>query len=172
MSEDFAKALKQVLKYEGGYVNDPDDPGGATNMGVTQKVYDAYRKTKGLPSSPVKGISKDEVAAIYEERYWKASRAAYLKWPLSLAVFDTAVNFGVGRANEFVAKALGLEGSTKWNPKASELIHDADPKTVALNIVQQRIDYRHARVKKSPKSAKFLKGWLNRDNDLKKQIEL
>lgn len=171
VSEDYQKALRQILKYEGGYVNDPDDPGGATNMGITQKVYDAYRKSKGLANAPVKGISKEEVSAIYEERYWKASRAAYLKWPLSLAVFDTAVNFGVGRSNQFVAQALGLEGTTKWNPKASELIHTADPKAVALKIVELRIAFRHARVAKAPSQKKFLKGWLNRDNDLKAQIE-
>ncbi|MBX3120370.1 MAG: hypothetical protein KF784_15010 [Fimbriimonadaceae bacterium] len=171
MSDDFQKVLKQILKYEGGYVNDPVDPGGATNMGIIQKVYDSYRVSKGLAKQPVKVITKDEVADIYEERYWKTSRAVYLKWPLSLAVFDTAVNFGVGRSNQFVAQALGLTGTTAWNPKASELIHTADPKTVALKIVDLRIAYRHARVAKAPSQKKFLKGWLNRDNDLKKQIE-
>ncbi len=164
-------ALRFTLKWEGGYVNDPDDPGGATNMGVTQSVYDAWRKARRLPVQSVRNISRAEAVEIYRERYWIASRAAFLRWPLCLAVFDTAVNFGVGRSNEFVSKALGIEASLKWNPKASELIHKADPKALALKIASLRMDYRRERVRQSPKMQKFLKGWLNRDNALKKEIE-
>ena len=61
MDELFEKCLKQVLKWEGGYVNDPDDNGGATNMGITQYTYNAFLKRKGLALKPVKNISYDEV---------------------------------------------------------------------------------------------------------------
>ena len=64
-SELFKKALKFVLKWEGGYVNDPDDKGGATNKGITQCTYNGWLKTKGLKPKDVKNITDVEVAQIY-----------------------------------------------------------------------------------------------------------
>lgn len=152
-------------------MNDPDDSGGATNAGITQRTYDKFRKTRGLSVQPVIRIAREEVEEIYKEGYWKASRAAFLAWPLNLAVFDTAVNFGPGRSNQFVAKALGLKASTKWSPEASNRIHGADPCELALKIVEQRIAWRHKRVAEKPSQQKFLKGWLRRDEALRKEIE-
>lgn len=55
-SDRYQASLKIVLVHEGGYVNHPKDPGGATNKGVTQRVYDGYRKRNGLPARSVKFI--------------------------------------------------------------------------------------------------------------------
>ena len=68
--EIYNKALKFVLKWEGGYVNDPDDKGGATNKGITQGTYNGWLKSKGLQSKDVKFITSDEVAKIYYQNYW------------------------------------------------------------------------------------------------------
>ncbi|TIX97406.1 MAG: N-acetylmuramidase, partial [Mesorhizobium sp.] len=64
------ESLAKVLVHEGGYVNHRQDPGGPTNKGVTQRVYDAYRKGKGLPMRSVKHITMDEVYEIYDRQYW------------------------------------------------------------------------------------------------------
>jgi len=104
----FDAALSVVLKFEGGYSNDPDDPGGATNMGVTQSTYDSFRKSWGLPTSPVKDISKDEVHAIYLS-YYKECRADKFdtSYPYTSALhFDTAINMGAGTACRMLQKAL------------------------------------------------------------------
>lgn len=166
MVENFKDCLSFTLKWEGGFSNDPDDPGGATNMGVTQSVYNAWRKSKGLPQQSVKNLTRAEAEAIYDERYWTPSRAKWLAKPLDLAVFDTAVNFGVGRSTEFVAVALGLPKTTKWTEEMSKRVHDADPGAVANAVCAQRSLYRIKRVLEAPSQTKFLKGWTNRDTAL------
>lgn len=95
--EYFEAALSHVLAYEGGYVDHPSDPGGATNRGVTQGTYDAYRADNGWPKQPVRNISDDEVADIYRTRYWDAIGADELPPALAFVVFDSAVNHGVSR---------------------------------------------------------------------------
>ncbi len=106
MKANFAKALKAVLVHEGGYSNHPSDPGGATNMGITQKVYDAWRIGRGLQPRSVKGIDKAEVAKIYEVQYWAACQCDELPNGVDYVVFDWAVNSGVSRAVKGLQKAL------------------------------------------------------------------
>lgn len=103
----FEKALAFVLKWEGGYSDHPLDPGGATNYGITQATYDAWRKRKNLPTKPVKEITMSEVRLIYRERYWEAIGGNSLPPPLALAAFDFAVNSGVARAQRYLAEAKG-----------------------------------------------------------------
>ena len=66
----FDEALKRVLVHEGGYVDHPADPGGATMKGVTQRVYDAFRRRQGVVSRPVALIESVELKAIYRRQYW------------------------------------------------------------------------------------------------------
>lgn len=162
----FEVCLAQVLKYEGGFSDHPDDKGGATNYGITQSVYDAYRKNTRQSVRSVKLIQMIEVGAIYRENYWKPSRAEYLKSPLDMVVFDTAVNFGVGRSNQFLGEVFGFPASISWNPDVSKVIHQADPYKVSLGILALRMEWRGRRVTQDPTQAVFLKGWLNRDRDL------
>ncbi len=105
----FETALAFVLRWEGGYSDHPQDPGGATNYGITQRTYDAWRKRQGLPTRPVREISMEEVQAIYRDRYWKPLPARYAeKDPaLALALFDFAVNSGVGTARRALREAGG-----------------------------------------------------------------
>ena len=65
MKENYAKCLAQVLKYEGGYVDHPKDPGGPTNKGVTQAVYDNWRKSQNLPTQSVRAIADSEFRLTY-----------------------------------------------------------------------------------------------------------
>lgn len=106
MKSNFATALKTVLVYEGGFSNHPKDPGGATNYGITQRVYNSYRTGKGQPTRSVKNITKDEVSEIYKDQYWDAIRGDRLPAGIDLAVFDFAVNSGTSRAIKSVQKIL------------------------------------------------------------------
>lgn len=107
MNSNYAKSLKAVLKHEGGYVNHPKDPGGETNKGVTKAVYAAYRKRHGDPVRSVKLITDGEVSDIYKVEYWDRVGADDLPSGLDYAVFDFAVNSGVGRAKKYLAKTSG-----------------------------------------------------------------
>lgn len=103
----FERALAFVLRWEGGYSDHPDDPGGATNMGITQATYDAWRKSQGLSPRPVRDIQRGEVEAIYRSRYWAAIGADKLPDALALAAFDLAVNSGVATAKRALSEAKG-----------------------------------------------------------------
>ncbi|TIS04249.1 MAG: N-acetylmuramidase, partial [Mesorhizobium sp.] len=101
------EALARVLVHEGGYVNHPADPGGPTNKGVTQRIYDAYRKGKGLATRSVKGITSLEVFDIYDRQYWDAVKADQLPAGVDYVVFDGAVNSGPGQSIKWLQGALG-----------------------------------------------------------------
>jgi lysozyme family protein len=165
------EALVFTLKWEGGYTNHPLDPGGATNYGIIQSRYDQYRKSKGLAVQSVKFISKAEYEEIYDVYYWDPVRAQFLSGPLGLALFDTAVNLGVGGCISRLQASLKVPITGKWTQAISDVIHSADQTDVAINICKLRIAKRYARVKQKPSQKVFLKGWLNRDNDLLKKVK-
>lgn len=161
----FAEALAFVLKWEGGYSNDPADKGGSTNYGITQRTYNAWLRERNLPIKDVKDITTNEISEIYRN-YWTSSPADTVPWPLSLVIFDTAVNFGVSGAIMFIQEALGVEADGGFGPITSSALSKADPFQIAIKIVNGRIAYRHQRVAEVPSQDTFLLGWLNRDNDL------
>lgn len=150
-------------------MHDPDDRGGRTNYGVTQSTYNTYLKSVGKPKADVKNIAMSEVLEIYEISYWRKSRARWLKWPLNIVMMDISVNHGVGRAYQFLNRALGLPGVLKWLGSTSEKVHKADPRLLAIDMLRQREDF-YNRIAKRPGQGKFLKGWMNRLNDLKRTI--
>lgn len=102
----FRSALDQVLRWEGGYVDHPQDPGAATNYGITQATYDAWRRQHGLATLPVLQISPEDVRAIYHDHYWLKAGCDQLDPPaLALVVFDAAVNSGVGNALRWLSQS-------------------------------------------------------------------
>lgn len=107
-ASNFKRSLALVLSHEGGYVNHPKDPGGATNKGVTQAVYDAYRRYHGSRLQSVAKITSSEVAEIYQKNYWRLVRADSLPCGVDYAVFDFAVNSGVARATKYLQRLVGV----------------------------------------------------------------
>ena len=160
------EALIFTLKWEGGYSNHPLDPGGATNFGIIQSRYNEYLKSKGLPSKPVKQITKAEYEEIYDKYYWDPVRAQYVDGTLGLVLFDTAVNLGVGGCISRLQSSLKVPITGKWTQEISDKIHSADQLAIALNICKLRIAKRYQRVKQNSTQKVFLAGWLNRDNAL------
>jgi lysozyme family protein len=143
-SELFKKALKFVLKWEGGYVNDPDDRGGATNKGITQGTYNGWLKSKGLKPRDVKNITDIEVAQIYYQNYWCKANCNNMSKVFAVLAFDTAVNMGISRVSQFL--------------KAAQY---KDPDKFLFARVSKYREFA-----KVPSQAKFLKGWINRTTAL------
>lgn len=105
---EFPKALRAVLAHEGGWSNHPQDPGGATMKGVTQRVYDADRDRRGQNRQSVRLISEDEIQSIYSRQYWDAIKGDDLPAGVTYCVFDFAVNSGPARAAKALQRALGV----------------------------------------------------------------
>lgn len=106
---NFQTTTGWLLVHEGGYVNHPADPGGATNRGVTQAVYDGYRRRKGLRTQSVRNITEQEVYDIYRTQYWDKVWGDELPNGLDYAVYDFAVNSGPRRAIQFLQRIIGVE---------------------------------------------------------------
>ncbi|MEW6256843.1 MAG: glycosyl hydrolase 108 family protein [Pseudomonadota bacterium] len=110
MEANFAPALTAVLIHEGGYSNHPSDPGGATMKGVTQRVYNDWRRSKGLAPRDVRQLEADELTEIYKTRYWALVKAFALPAGLDYAIFDCAVNSGVAQAAKWLQRGLADMG--------------------------------------------------------------
>ncbi|KQV78162.1 glycoside hydrolase family 108 protein [Rhizobium sp. Root1220] len=109
-ANEFPRSLAKTLIHEGGYSNHVADPGGATMRGITQRVYDEYRRSIGLGPLPVKNISTSELQAIYRKRYWNLAKCDKLARGVSYVVFDGAVNSGVGQSVKWLQRALQAMG--------------------------------------------------------------
>lgn len=109
-ARNFDKALPRILVYEGGFSDHPRDPGGATNFGVTQRVYDGYHIRQGLPIRSVRSITRAEVNIIYRIQYWDAIKGDALPAGLDFVMFDGAVNSGSAQSVKWLQRALREEG--------------------------------------------------------------
>lgn len=161
MKTSFQLALREVLKHEGGYVNHPKDPGGATNKGITQHTYDSYRGKSRAQS--VKLITDAEVAAIYKSRYWDAVCGDELHQGLDYAMFDFAVNSGPQRAIRFLQSILGLKLDGVMGPSTLAAARGQNTEWVVLKLCDKRLDY----LKFLPTWPTFGKGWAQRVSDVK-----
>lgn len=103
----FEAALARVLAHEGGYVDHPSDPGGATNMGITHATLAAWRG-RPVSKADVRALGQREAAAIYRARYWEPIRGDDLPGGLDYATFDAAVHSGPSRAVRWLQAALGV----------------------------------------------------------------
>jgi lysozyme family protein len=164
----FARALPTVLATEGGYTDDPNDPGGPTNRGITQRVYDDYLASKGRGSRPVKQILDSEVRAIYFDRYWTRGKCDPMPWPISLMHFDGCVNIGVTGAAKVLQRAAGVRDDGVVGPFTIYAVEQADPHALEARLLWERTDYYRQVCNKRAASKVYLLGWLNRLADLRK----
>ena len=161
MISNFDKSLELVLKHEGGFSDDPFDPGGKTMKGVTQAVYDAYRKTRGRTAQSVKFITDDELKAIYKFQYWDRVQGDYLPRGLDYAVFDFAVNSGVGRASKYLQAVLGVAQDGVIGAKTLATIQS--PRNTINALCDRRMGFLHG----LRTFWRFGKGWTRRVQDVR-----
>jgi len=162
MREKFEKAMKFVREAEGGYYNHPNDPGGETMYGITKRDY---------PDLDIKNLSREKADEIFFNDYWTPSVADKLPEPVFISYFDSAVNTGRTQANRFLQRALGVSADGKVGPITLKAIEKADPKNLAYKIIDQRQTFYENLAKTKPKLKVFLKGWTNRNNNLRKYLK-
>lgn len=163
MRHSFALALAGVLAHEGGYVNHPRDPGGATNRGVTQTVYDDWRVASGLTERSVRDITDAEVMAIYKKLYWDKVKGDEMPAGVDYAVFDLAVNSGASRAARFLQDALVVVADGKIGPATLSAARSADPRALVDKICDRRMAF----LKGLAIFDTFGKGWSRRVEDVR-----
>ena len=107
MNGNFERCLALVLKSEGGYVNNPADPGGITNLGVTKDTWEAY-VGRTVDEAEMRGLTPNDVAPLYQRNYWDKVAANSLPVGVDYCLFDTAVNSGPSQAVKFIQRALNV----------------------------------------------------------------
>jgi lysozyme family protein len=106
-ASNFECAFDAVLRHEGGYVDHPADPGGATNLGITRATLARWRK-RAVSKAEVKALTRSEAAAIYRAFYWDEIAGDALPDGLDFAVFDYCINSGPGRAARALQSVAGV----------------------------------------------------------------
>ncbi|MBX9759658.1 MAG: hypothetical protein K2Y29_12865 [Beijerinckiaceae bacterium] len=161
--ERFAMCLAFTLKHEGGYVDHPADPGGATNLGVTRATLEKWR---GAPvtKAHVRALTREEAAQIYRRLYWEPAGGDHLTSGVDAVVFDWAVHSGPRRAVRALQKVLALNADGAPGPALARALVYADPAQTVASLCRERRMFL-ARLKGFPV---FGRGWSRRVDALEK----
>ena len=157
MNSNFETALAHVLTSEGGFVNNPKDPGGMTNLGCTKATWEEF---VGHPVSEadMRGLTPQDVAPLYKRKYWDKVSGDQLPAGLDYAVFDAAINSGPGRAAKWLQEVVGVEADGAIGYKTILALE----KTPLARIIALYNDKRLQFLESLPTFATFGKGWSNR----------
>lgn len=159
--ERFERCLTEILRHEGGYVDHPSDPGGATNMGITRKTLARWRKVTpwtGLPKTAVAALTRNEAALIYRANYWNTAKAGSMPSGVDLALFDFAVNSGPDRAARVLQAALGVAADGEIGLVTLAAVEAADPRRVINALCDRRLSF----LQRLTSFAVFGRGWTRR----------
>lgn len=156
---NFQNSLKEILKYEGGNDDDPDDHGGRTSRGVTQREYTAWLTEYKRPNTDVWVAPQADIDQIYYDGYWMPL-CNDLPTPVDFLYFNMSVNAGPHQATMLLQRALGVIDDGRIGPVTRDAITKIDPKSFVLKY-KVTCDAFYRRLGQP----KFLRGWLNRDVD-------
>lgn len=162
MDRNYARALPLVLKWEGGWSDHPDDPGGATHKGVTLATFRRYVKADGTKDD-LRKITDAQVSTVYYRHYWSVANCQAMPAGLDFAVFDFSVNSGPSRAVKFLQRIVGVTVDGRVGPKTIEAIGGFNTD----DLVRLLCDERLAWLKTLKTWGTFGKGWTNRVVDVK-----
>lgn len=162
MDRNFNRAVVATLKYEGGYVNDPQDPGGATNKGITIATFRRYIKPTGTIAD-LKALTTEQAKIVYKRQYWDAVLGSELPDGLDFAVFDFGVNSGPDRAIKYLQRIVGAAQDGKIGPATLKAVRSV-PHAKIINDYQ---DARLAFLKGLKTWGRFGKGWGRRVQEVR-----
>ena len=162
MNNNWQKSFELMLKSEGGYVNNPLDPGGRTNLGVTQATWENW-VGRASDEPEMRSLTPNKVEPLYKQRYWDAVRGDDLPVGLDYLVFDFAVNAGPGRAIKVMQSAVGVTPDGGFGPLTMAAVKAIDPIELINKFSQAKEDF-YRSLSQFPT---FGKGWLNRVADVK-----
>lgn len=161
----FEKLNAKLLQHEGGYVDHPRDPGGATNYGITQATLSAWRG-KRVSKSDVRNLTVAEALRIYRARYWDTVQGDLLPAGVDYAVFDFAVNSGPARAAKYLQRIVGASPDGIIGPMTHRAIKNSG--LIARQIAEKLCDARLAFMKRLRTWGTFGKGWGRRVSEVRR----
>ena len=162
MISNWQKSFELMLKSEGGYVNNPADPGGMTNLGVTKATWENWVGRES-DEAEMRGLTPEKVEPLYKKKYFDAVRGDELPMGLDYLMFDFAVNAGAGRAIKTLQTAVGVTPDGGFGPMTMAAVQAVDPNELIEQFSQAKEDF----YRSLTTFATFGKGWLNRVADVK-----
>lgn len=144
----FDECMEVIFKWEGGYTNDPNDPGGETNLGISKKAF---------PDLDIKNLTKKHASLIYKEQYYYKVYGDQLPKEIRLLVFNSAVNQGVSFAVKTLQKIVGAPIDGKMGLNTLDKVLITDPLRIKKEFLSIQIDHYF-----SLKKDMFIKGWIKR----------
>ncbi len=169
MNRNFARSLSLVLKHEGGFVNHPKDPGGATNLGVT--IGTARRLGIDVDGDgdtdiiDIKLLKPADAAKVYRVEYWNRVAGDELPSGVDYAVFDFAVNSGPSRAVKYLQAVVGVAQDGVVGPKTLAAARRIDARVIINSLCNRRLDF----MMKLPIWKTFSKGWSSRVSGVRRE---
>ncbi len=162
MKTNFDQSLASVLKHEGGFVNHPKDPGGATNKGITIATFRSYVKRNGTVND-LRRITDAQVAKVYKKQYWDKVKGDDLPSGVDYAVVDFAVNSGPSRSAKFLQRAVGAKADGMIGPATLNAVNTKEPVVLVATLCDARLAWLEGlRTFKT-----FGRGWTRRVDDVK-----
>jgi lysozyme family protein len=162
MKENFEKALAAVLKSEGGFVNNPKDPGGMTNLGVTIKTWESF-VGRNVTEKEMRNLTPEMVGKMYQQKYWNAVKADDLPEGVDYLAFDFAVNAGPGRAAKLLQQAVGVTADGAIGPATLKAVAAMQP----ADLIEKYSAAKESFYRSLPTFETFGKGWLRRIAEVK-----
>jgi lysozyme family protein len=164
MQSNFDECVELMLAHEGGYVDHPKDPGGRTNLGVTQYVWEEWMG-RPVTEKEMRALTPLMVKPLYKRKYWDAVRADDLVAGVDYCVFDVAVNSGPGRAIKFLQSCVGVTADGGFGPATLAAVKKAeeDPTRLIELYCAKRLDF----LQSLKTFETFGKGWSRRVAEVK-----
>jgi lysozyme family protein len=143
MKDNFLDALAAVLHHEGGYVDHPKDPGGRTNLGCTQRVWEEW---VGHPvdEKAMRALTPADVAPLYKAKYWDKVKGDELPDGVDYIVFDAAINSGPGRAAKWLQQAVGVTADGAIGLGTLKAVSDMPAQEIVEKYQQIRLEFLQA----------------------------
>ena len=157
MIKNFDECFNLILLEEGGYVNDPRDPGGRTNMGVTQRAWENYIKSS-VTEEVMRKLTPDRIKPFYKSMYWDKVRGDILPSGLDYATFDFAVNSGPFKAIKCLQEIAGVVADGIMGPKSLDAIMHCNREQTIDALCDMRMEF----LRKLPKFKDYGRGWSSR----------
>ena len=169
----FLPACQKVLQHEGGYVNDPDDPGGETYKGIARKIFskwdgwlivDTLKKQSGFPANLDKDADlQEKVQDFYRVNFWdKMSGDKIINQLVAESIFDFGVNAGISTSSGLAQMVLGLTADGVIGNESIAKINSCDAEHFLSAFTVAKIARYITIVKKRPSSQKYFYGWVRR----------
>lgn len=146
---NFQESFDRLIGHEGGYVNNPKDPGGETKWGISKRSY---------PNLTIVTLTREDAKGIYKRDFWDLLKADKLPSAIAYQLFDFAVNSGISTALRYYQRALGVADDGIWGPVSQAAAEDVSLTDQMLLLNAERLEYM-TKLKNWPD---FSRGWARR----------